>query len=134
MPGAGQEMAVLERAARRGGPGTRGKEPQASAEPSDGCGTEGGGHGAEGEMEASRREGSRKGRRLLLAHAEAEEGKEQGGGRRNSSGKGAVDTAEDEMEEDLSVSALSEGSVVWAKIAGDPWWPGVIFPDWTSFE
>ena len=43
-----------------------------------------------------------------------------------------------EPEEDSNVSALSEGTVVWAKIAGlcvcvcvclcDPWWPAVVFP------
>jgi hypothetical protein len=43
------------------------------------------------------------------------------------------DKVEDmEEEEDSMVSAMTEGTVVWAKIAGDPWWPAVLFPNWKS--
>jgi len=55
------------------------------------------------------------------------------GGQEEIDGGEEEDKVQDmEEEEDSMVSGMTEGTVVWAKIAGDPWWPAVLFPNWKS--
>ena len=61
---------------------------------------------------------------------EEQEGEEDSvDGARDDDGHAPAESGHWQGDDDLT--ALTEGTIVWAKISGDPWWPAVVFPSWT---